>query len=420
MNILQNKKILLCVTGSIAIYKSLELVRLYTKTGATVKVLMSNGAIKFITPLTFEALSKNKVLTSDNESWANELNHIDIGKWADIIVIAPITANTINKLANGIADNLLTQTLLAYKGIKLIAPAANTNMLENNFTQSSIKLLKLSNYEVVEPIVKELACKDVGKGAMANIQDIFYKTCRILLKKDFWKYRRVVVSGGATIEKIDSVRFLSNFSSGKMANALVKALYMFGSEVCYVRGNVKDYDIPSEVHVIDAQSVEEMDEYINDCIRVSLKGIVTKQTLVDETTPKLIQKKPFYFGVAAVSDYKVKYPQNTKLKKEDLGDEFDLKLLKTKDILANITNKVYKIGFKAEYDENVAKQHALNALHSKQLDAICLNLVSKYNFGDERNEIELIMKNKHKKIAGAKLEVAFELLGEIEKNLAHL
>ena len=160
--LLKNKKILVAVTGSIAIYKTLDLIRLYIKAGAIVRVIMSDAAKKFINPITFEAISQNKVLDETTENWdkAQDYNHIDIGKWSDIFVIAPASANTINSLANGLANNFLLQTALAYPRMKLIAPAANTNMLKNPITQSSLKMLKLCNYEIVSSVTKELVCKD--------------------------------------------------------------------------------------------------------------------------------------------------------------------------------------------------------------------------------------------------------------------
>ncbi len=178
---------------------------------------MTKASQKFITPLTFEAISQNRVLCEETENWEKnqDYNHIDMGKWADVFVLAPCTANTINKLSNGIADNLLTQTALAYPRVKLLAPAANTNMLKNPITQASLKMLKLCNFEIISSVVKELACKDVGDGAMAEPQEIFYATARELLKEEYWSNRKVVLSGGGTIEKIDEVRYISNFLSVK-------------------------------------------------------------------------------------------------------------------------------------------------------------------------------------------------------------
>ena len=162
---IKNKNILIGVSGSIAIYKALELIRLFIKQEANVKVVMTESAKKFITPLTFEALSRNEVLHKDSESWSSDNNHIDITKWADIFVIAPATANTINKLNHGIADNLLLQTALACTKQIVLSPAANTNMYQHNATKASLKMLKLLNYTIIEPEEKLLACGDEGVGA---------------------------------------------------------------------------------------------------------------------------------------------------------------------------------------------------------------------------------------------------------------
>lgn len=317
--LLKNKNILVAVTGSIAIYKTLELIRLYIKAGASVKVIMTNEAKKFINPITFEAISQNKVLEENSESWdKNELyNHIDIGKWADIFVIAPASANTINKLSHGLADNLLTQTALAYPRVKLLCPAANTNMIKNPITQASLKMLALCNYEILQTQTKELVCKDVGDGAMAEPQEIFYATARELLKEEYWNNRKVVLSGGGTIEKIDDVRYISNFSSGKMASSLALALYFKGADVCLVstRGHET---LPNAIHTIEVQSSNEMYEYLVDSIRVAKKGKLSKTTLMDSSTPTQILKRPFLFMVAAVSDYLPTFPQEGKLKKSYL------------------------------------------------------------------------------------------------------
>jgi len=207
-DLLKNKKILLGVTGSIAVYKSLELVRNFVKAGAEVKVVMSESAKKFVTPLSFEVLTTNKVLDDANESWVDEHNHIQTTGWADIFVIAPVTANTIAKLANGIADNMLLQSALAYPHVKILAPSANTNMLDNPFTKANLKMLAIANYKIVDTQVKELACKTTGDGAMAEPLEIFWQVARELLKDEFWSDRRVIVTGGGTVEKIDDVRYL--------------------------------------------------------------------------------------------------------------------------------------------------------------------------------------------------------------------
>ena len=309
--ILKDKKILIGVTGSIAIYKTLDLIRLYIKSGAVVRVLMSESAKKFINPITFEAISQNKVLDENSENWDknSDYNHIDIAKWADILVIAPASANTINKISCGIADNLLLQTVLACKKKIIIAPAANTNMIENPITIQSINNLKNLGFEVLQTQTKELACKDIGNGAMLEPIDIFHKTCKELLKTSYWENRRVVLSGGGTVEKIDDVRYISNFSSGKMASNLATALYYLGADVSLVI--TRGYEnIPKYIDLQIVDSSQTMFLALQD--KLALKSL----------------KKSFLFMVAAISDYIPKESFSGKLKKEQLGETWSLKLSK--------------------------------------------------------------------------------------------
>ncbi len=392
MQLLDNKNILVAVSGSIAVYKSLELIRLYIKSGANVRVIMTDSAKRFVSALTFETISQNKILDEVSEDWSTETvnNHIAIGKWADIFVIAPATANTINKLSNGITDNLLLQTALAYPSVKLICPAANTNMLHNPLTSASLKMLKLCNFKIINSVTKELACKDIGDGAMAEVEDIFHTTCQELLKDSYWSDRKVVLNGGGTIEKIDDVRFISNFSSGKMANSLATALYYKGADVCLV--TTAPTNIPNKIHTIKIQSSFEMLEYIKDSLRVALKGKMSEATLMDNSHQQLIQKKPYFFGVSAVSDYTPTFPQIGKIKKDDIGDNWALKLKKNIDILNSIEKQgIYTIGFKAEIDKDKAKENAISMLKNKNLDGVCLNIISEDNkFGSDTNKIELL------------------------------
>jgi len=416
--LLKDKNILLAVTSSIAIYKSLELIRLYIKAGANVKVIMTESSQKFITPLTFEAISQNKVLCETTESWEKnqEYNHIDIGKWADVFVIAPATANTINKLANGISDNLLTQTALAYPRVKLLAPAANTNMLKNPITQANLKLLKLCNYEVVSSQVKELACKDVGDGAMAEPSEIFYATARELLKDNYWIDRKVVLSGGGTIEKIDDIRYISNFSSGKMASSLALALFLKGADVCLV--STRGYDnLPKDIHIIPVESSAQMYEYLVDSLRVAKKGKLSKTTLMDNSKQTLIEKKPFLFMVAAISDYIPNFPQDGKLKKEVLGSSWNLDLVQNMDILASLPKDgIFTVGFKAEMDDTVAFDNAKNMIEKKNIDAVCLNILNdSSSFGSNTNEIELILENNAYSLKGEKLNLSLDILEKLQK-----
>lgn len=416
-NLLENKNILVGVTASIAIYKSLELIRLFIKAGANVRVVMSESSKKFITPLTFEAISQNIVLEEGSESWANDNNHIAITKWADVFVIAPASANTINKLGSGIADNLLLQCALAYDGKTLIAPAMNTNMLKKNITERNIKLLSISNYNVIKTQSKLLACNELGDGAMAEPREVFYEVAKELLKDEFWINRRVIITGGGTIEKIDDVRFISNFSSGKMASELALALYLKGADVCFI--TTKKLHLPKGLYTIEVGSSSEMREYLQDAIRVAKKGVLVKPNLTDSfNDAKLIQKEPYLFMVSAVSDYKPKFPQKGKLKKEDLGENFNLELTKNEDILSVVNREGVKtIGFKAEFDETKAFENAKNMLEKKALDGVCLNILGKeINFGSSENEIEFITKEESIKIQKQdKLKVAFEILGLAQK-----
>ena len=414
---LKNKNILVAVTGSIAIYKSCELIRLFAKAGANIRVVMTESAKKFIAPLTFEVLSGAKVLDESTENWASDYNHIAIGKWADLFVIAPATANTINKLSNGIADNMLTQIALAYPRMKIIAPAANTNMIENPLTQASLKMLKLCNYEIISPVSKELACKDIGNGAMADVQDIFDASVRELLKDDFWSNRKIVITAGGTIEKIDDARCITNFSSGKMGVALASALYCKGADVCLIKTASVKEKVCNQIHTIEVQNAKEMYEFTMDSLRVAQKGVLTKSTLMDNSNTQLIQKKPFFFSVAAVSDYTPAFAQSGKIKKEDIGENWDLKLKKNIDILASVPKEnLFAIGFKAEMDKTTGKQNAKNMLETKKLDAVCLNFITaQNNFGSNENEIELIFGDSSKQLAkNTKQNIAFEILESLK------
>jgi len=411
-NLLKDKNILLGVTGSIAVYKTLELVREFVKAGAEVKVVMSPSAKKFVAPLTFETLSSNQVLDDENESWANEHNHIKITQWADIMVIAPATANTIAKLANAIADNMLLQCALAFNGIKILAPSANTNMLENPITQANLKMLGIANYSILDTQTKELACKTVGDGAMADPLDIFYQTARELLKEDFWEHRRVIVTGGGTIEKIDEVRYISNFSSGKMASALATALYLKGADVNLIATRFDD-GLPANMHKIEVEESQEMYEYLVDSIRIAKKGKLSKPTLVRDEHIHVIQKQPYLFMAAAVSDYIPEFPQNTKLKKENLGEKWELSLKKNIDILSSIDKDgIIVIGFKAEMDKEKAEENAKKMLEKKQLDGVCLNILdNSSSFGSNENEIEFITAKKELLLPrNDKLSISFEIL----------
>jgi len=391
---LKNKNILIGVTGSIAIYKTLEIIRLFVKAGASVRVIMSEEAKRFVTPLTFEAISQNKVLHVDTESWANDLNHIHIGKWADIFVIAPISANTINKLANGIADNLLTQTILAFNKLVIIAPSANTNMILNPITKQSLKKLEELGFIMCEPQDKLLACNDVGTGALAEPQSIFDITARELLKDEFWSGKKVIITGGGSIEKIDDVRCLTNFSSGKQADALAYAYYIAGADVTLITSKPENSLLVKTLHVKSSF------EYKNAIENSTCKG-------------------SYLVMCAAISDFVPLHVKSGKLKKDELGETWNLELVKNEDILLGIYKTDIKtIGFKAEMDETTALKSAKNMLNKKSLDAVCLNILgNKNSFGSFENEVTFITKQSETKIKLATKQTIANHIVELSKTL---
>ena len=378
--------VLIGVSGSIAIYKTCELIRLFIKNGDNVKVIMTPSAQKFITPLTFETLTRNKVLTENSESWAGEENHIDYAKWADIFIIAPATANTLNKAYRGIADNLLLQTYLATTAKVLFAPAANTNMYLHPTTQEAIK-----NLNCIEANSGLLACGDKGIGKMAEPEEIYLRALREINKEDFWKNKKVVVTAGGSIEKIDDVRFISNFSSGKMGEALAKAFYIKGADVVLISS--KEHNLSKEIKQIKVKSAKDYLEAI-------------------------LKENPNYLIMAAaIVDYKPKYTPG-KLKKEQIGEKMILELEQNIDILKTLQDKPFKkIGFKAERDEKNAFKYAKNTLINKNLDAICLNLLTKNDFGSDENEIIFITKDNEIKFPQeSKEKIAFKVVDAV-KNL---
>lgn len=416
-DLLKNKKILLGVTGSIAVYKSLELVRLLTKAGAEVKVVMSESAKKFVTPLTFETLCSNQVLDDTNESWASKHNHINITEWANLFVIAPATANTIAKLANGIADNMLLQCALAHPNAKLLAPSANTNMINSPLTKANLKMLAIANFEIIDTQVKELACKTTGDGAMAEPLEIFWQCAKALLKDEFWTDRRVIVTGGGTIEKIDDVRYLSNFSSGKMASSLATALFCKGADVNLISTKFED-NLPKEMHTIDVEDTSEMLEYLEDSIRIAKKGKLSKPSIMHSEQIQLIQKKPYLFMAAAISDYVPEFTQEGKLKKEMLGNEWELKLKQNIDILSTIDKTdITTIAFKAEMDESTATSNASRIIDTKEVDAVCLNILkNSSSFGSDTNKIDFIKADGIESLEDAdKLSISFDILEHSKK-----
>jgi phosphopantothenoylcysteine decarboxylase/phosphopantothenate--cysteine ligase len=418
MNInLSGRNVLLGVTGSISAYKACEVARAFIKSGASVRVIMTPSSQRFISALTFEALTRERVLREESESWVSDLNHIDIGKWADVFVIAPATANTINKLSKGIADNILLQSALAFNKPLLVAPSANTNMIDNHYTTGSLKMLAVNSVKIISSQSKLLACGDEGDGALAEPIEIFYQTAQKMLIDDFWKDRRVIVTGGGTREKIDDVRYISNFSSGKMANALATALYLRGADVCLI--STKEHlNIPKEIYTIDVEDTDEMLEYIIDSIRVAKKGKISHATMSSSEPIHLIQKRPYLFMNAAVADFTPKFPQIGKIKKSDIGDNWTLELKQNLDILSTIDKRgLTTIAFKAEMDNKNGFSNAKSILKRKSIDAVCYNLLrGSESFGTDNNNITFITDNNSIDLGYSdKLSLSFKILDESKK-----
>lgn len=382
------KTILLAVSGSIAFYKAYELISLFKKENIKVKVLLSQGVLKFANKLSFEALA-DEILSEENESWENKKNHIDFSKDCNLVLFAPASINSINKLALGIADNLFIQTLIASNKPLIIAPAANTNMYNHFSTQNSLKLLQKNKALIIPPISKVLACKDEGIGALAEVEDIFNITKRELFKKNFWLNKSVVVSGGGTKEKIDDVRCISNFSSGKMAKSIADAFYFLGAKVIFLSS--VDFKTSYEIYKFESSK--------------DLKILLDRFCESD-----------FLIMAAAVSDFIPEF-QKGKIKKNQFSNGFDLHLKLNEDLLKNVNFKGKKIGFKMEFDTKNAIENAKKSLVEKNLNLVCLNILNKKNtFGSDKNEIHFISKDACiKSDFKDKKDLAFDLINWCEK-----
>lgn len=365
---LKNKKILLAVCGSIAFYKAFEILSLLKKQGADVYVALSDGALEFCSVSGFEALSEHKILSSQTQNWQDGVNHIAYSKM-DLVLIAPASVNTINKLTAGICDNVFMQTLIAASHVPLVvAPAANNNMIEHFATQNSLEILKKNGALVVEPVLKTLACGDVGKGALAS-PEVIAEAAIKRLSRPLFAGKKVVITGGATTENIDDVRAITNFSSGKMARALARAFYYAGAEVKLLA------------------SFETANEPFD-----SLKFSSSSDLL--ELCKSECEEANLLVMCAAVSDF-VPTKIDGKIKKEDVGESLNLSLKRNVDILQSLKEfKCKKIGFKLEISNESALKSARSMLEKKGLDAVCLNILGEKNgFASEQNEVNFITKN---------------------------
>lgn len=369
--------ILIGITGGIAAYKVPQLCRQFILNGHNVKVIMTENATKFITPLTFESITGNRVYIDDFKLYIepDTIKHISLSDWADIFIIAPATANTIGKIANGIADNLLTSSVLAFDTSKplILAPAMNSKMYRNVLFQRNLEKLKDAGFHIVDPITGVLACKDEGVGKMAEPEDIYIFCRRFLKKSEILKGKKVLVTAGPTVENIDPVRFISNRSSGKMGYALAEAAYEFGAEVLLISGptNLKTF--------IDKKVVQSADEMFVEVMN-------------------FIENVDILIMSAAVADYKVINYSQEKIKKK--SDHLELHLTKNKDILKEASrikkNGQIFVGFAAE--SHNLEENAIEKMKEKKLDLIVANDISRKDIGfdSEDNEVTLFLSNGNK------------------------
>lgn len=366
---LSGKKILLCVTGGIAVYKMVALTSKLTQKGAQVKVIMSESAMQFVAPLTFKALSKNEVYTDTfDEKDPKVIAHIDLADWADLILVGPATANVIGKLANGIADNMITTTLLAATSDVWIAPAMNVHMYDHPAVQKNINTLYEYGYRFINPGEGYLACGYVGKGRLEEPEIIIEHMENYFSgEKKILKGQKLLVTAGPTREKIDPVRFISNHSTGKMGYSIANQAIKLGAEVILISGPTHLIP-PKGVHLIKVESAEEM---FNSVMQYSSEADIIIKT-------------------AAVSDYKPVEVHDQKVKKQS-GPEI-IEFTRTKDILMELGKRKSKqilIGFAAE-TQNI-EEYAQQKLLKKNADMIVANNVnsSDSGFGTDTNRVTM-------------------------------
>lgn len=372
---LENKTILIGITGGIAAYKMHELIRKFKKNGANVKVVCTPNAMNFVTKLTLQNLSQNEVYIQefDVKNWKPE--HISLSDEADIMVIAPATANTISKIAQGIADNLLTSIACAFSKKMIIAPAMNCNMWNNQAVQENIAKLKARGIEILEPESGFLACGYLGKGRLCNINKIFNATNEALKYSEKLKGKKVVITSGGTIEDIDPVRYISNYSSGKMGKTLADSAKSMGAEVVLI--TTKNFEAPYKI--------------------TKVKSAIDMQNALNQE----FETSDYIIMAAAVADYRVKNYSEQKMKKTS-DDEITLELTKNPDILKGLCerkqnsptqNKPIIIGFCAE-SENLI-ENAKTKIAKKGCDYLIANDISRKDIGfsSDDNEVSILDKN---------------------------
>jgi phosphopantothenoylcysteine decarboxylase/phosphopantothenate--cysteine ligase len=376
MSDLTNKRIVLGVSGSIAAYKSPDIVRRLQDLGAEVRVIVTNGGREFVSERSLQTISKNKV--HDN-LWDKEaelaMGHIELAKWADVIIIAPASANTIAKLCHGRADDLLSTVILATDAKVMIAPAMNQQMFASSAMKDNLLLLRTRGMLIIEPGFGEQACGDIGEGRLAESSEIA-KQAADLFTSSVLSGKNILITLGGTKESIDPVRFISNHSSGKMGMALAHACIQAGAKTTLIVGSIS-VDIEKRAEIIHVVSADDM-----------YKAVMKK-----------IKSQDLFISCAAVADFKPKTTNKHKIKKNE--NLMAIELTENKDILASVCQLEKKpicVGFAAETENHI--ENAKIKLEKKMCDAIVLNDVSKVGIGlnSNDNEVHLISKNKIEKI----------------------
>ncbi|MCT8783769.1 bifunctional phosphopantothenoylcysteine decarboxylase/phosphopantothenate--cysteine ligase CoaBC [Glaesserella parasuis] len=399
---LKDKKILIGITGGIAAYKTIELIRLLKTAGAEVRVAMTPAAEAFVTPLTLQAISGNAVSTSLLDPQAElAMGHIELAKWADLVVIAPATADFIARLRIGMGNDLLSTICLATASPILLAPAMNQQMYKRSIVQENLQSLTEQGVSIIGPNAGFQACGDIGKGRMSEPSEIFQAIEDHFTQSQDLADLSVVITAGPTREAIDPVRYISNHSSGKMGFAIAEAFAKRGAKVTLIAGPV-NLATPQNVSRIDVISAQQM----------------------AEQAVSLVQKNAIFIGCAAVADYRVEQVAEQKIKKTGDNDELTLKLVKNPDIIATVAhltqNRPFVVGFAAE-TQNVA-DYAKDKLQRKNLDLICANDVSGGQvFGQDQNTLHLFWQNGEKILQLAeKGKLAEKLVDEIVEHYRHL
>ena len=392
-----NTNILLGVTGGIAAYKSAEIIRLFKKEGASVRVVMTESAKEFITPLTLQAVSGNEIHDSLLDVNAESaMGHIELAKWADIILIAPCTAETIAKITHGRADDLMGALILASEADVYIAPAMNMSMWLDASTQDNYKILEKRGITFIGPAQGEQACGDIGPGRLEEPEKIIEFITK-LSNKGPLSGKTITITAGPTREQIDPVRFISNNSSGKMGYSIAEAAIKYGAQVNLVTGPVSlNADKSINVHKINSAS-EMLDEVI-----------------------KCMKSSDIFIGCAAVSDYKPSDYSNKKIKKED-NSSLDIELEKNEDILKYVSDNFsesYIVGFAAETSDVI--ENAKKKLLTKNLDMIISNDISDKSIGFDvdENEVNVITKDETLLLKkDKKIRIARQILKIISANI---